>query len=603
MSTALLPVNSRPNVALTALLLGILVGLLGVGIIRDFSGPLLDGGDTDQYAYTSYYFSRNLSVWPAPLLNLYNNQTLYPYGTHHVFLPWGFERDYLYALLDHWPNAEYKPFLQSYYLYSLIVSSVGTFLLLHKRFGYVRALIAGLIVSVFSFYGLYKYPVHLNMAVVHWTVLCMLATFLLLYNLYHSHQTSLRFWLVWAWLHLAILGLELGYVAGYSLAFSTLSIPFIAYLLWQNSNPYGSSRLQALTNWLAVDYKANRISVIGLVLLCVFTAWLYVPLSGQISIDALGYTFPTISEMRVWSHPLRLLIPNLPGIHSNAIPYEQYLHDQSIESYAQTSPGLYLVILAAVGLWQQRTKISLWGPIVLMLLLCLLYHPVMVPTLKLFPWFAFNRHGGRSSMVYPALLCMLALPIRWPLRRAGQVAFLAVMGLLLTEWYQGYTYRQADPPDAIPPTLFTYLQTVRDTPGKAVLDWPFCIQGADALQNSDGLCPFYEAQNGVNTLRRFYHKAVVGQYVGRMHPDLVKPLLRDEWPRLLAPDYQFTTADWDFFDSFLRTNQFAGINLYTSLLTPRQTQAFLTRYGPAIAETTHPMAGRMLFLPLNRQVR
>ena len=602
MSTTPFPVNSRLSVSLTALLLGIGVGLLGVGIVRDFSGPLLDGGDTDQYAYTSYYFAQNLSVWPVPLLDLYNNQTLYPYGTHHVFLPWGFERDYFYALLDHWPNAEYKPFLQFYYLYSLVVGAVGTFLLLHKRFGHVRAIIAGLIVSVFSFYSLYKYPVHLNMAVVHWTVLCMLATFLLLHDLYHNQRISGRFWLVWAWLHLAILGLELGYVAGYALAFSTLSAPFIAYFLWRNSGPHSGNRLRALTNWLADEYKTNRIWVVGLVLLCVVTAWLYVPLCGQISIDALGYTFPNGGEMRVWSHPLRLLIPNLPGIHSHAIPYEQYLHDLPIESYGQTSPGLYLVILAAVGLWQQRGKISLLGPVVLTLLLCLLYHPVVVPTLKLFPWFAFNRHGGRSSMVYPTLLCMLALPIRWPVRRAGQMAFLAVMGLLLTEWFQGYTYRRTNLPDAVPPTLFTYLQTVRDTPGKAVLDWPFCIQGADAVENSDGLCPFYDPQNSLNTLRRFYHKAVVGQYVGRMHPDLVKPLLRDEWPRLLASGYQFTAADWAFLDRFLRTNQFAGINLYTSLLTPQQTQAFLTRYGPAIAETTHPKAGKMLFLPV-QQVR
>ncbi len=219
-----LPGNRLPT-GLIALLPGVVVALLGAGIIRDFSGPLLDGGDTDQYAYTSYYFARNLSLWPVPLLNLFNNQTLYPYGTHHVFLPWGFERDYLYALLDQWPNAEYKPFLQLYYLYSLVVGAVGTFLLLQGRFGVGRAIVVGLIVSVFTFYNLYKYPVHLNMAVVHWTVLCMLATFLLLYNLYYAYPVRLSFWLLWVWLHLAILGLELGYVAGYALAFTTLCAP------------------------------------------------------------------------------------------------------------------------------------------------------------------------------------------------------------------------------------------------------------------------------------------------------------------------------------------------------------------------------------------
>jgi len=594
---------SRLNPLVIAFLVGLSVTALGIGIIRDFSGPLLDGGDTDQYAYTSYYFARNLSVWPIPLLDLYTNQTLYPYGTHHVFLPWGFERDYFYALLDHWPDAEYKPFLQLYYLYSLVVGAVGTFLLLYRRFGYVRATITALIVSIFTFYNLYKYPIHLNMAVVHWTVLCMLATFVLLYDLYQSNRVSLRFWLVWAWLHVAILGLELGYVAGYALTFTLLTVPFIGYQLWQKSRSQEGHRLKALGAWLTAEYRANTAWVISLLALCVITTWLYVPLSAQISIDALGYTFPKVGEMRAWSHPLRLLVPSLPGLDGFAIHYESYLHDTEMESYAQTSPGLYLTILAAVGLWQQRKKSGLWGPVGLMLALCLLYHPVLVPTLKLFPWFAFNRHGGRSSMVYPTLLCMLALPLRLPARRSAQLALLAVIGLMLAEWYYGYTYRQTDPPDTVPPALFTYLRTVRDTPGKAVFDWPFCIQGADAITNSDGLCPFYEQQNGINTLRRFYHKAVVGQYVGRLHPDLVKPLIRDQWPTLLRPNHQFTAADWAFLDRFLRDNQFAGINLYADLLSSEQTRAFMARYGPSTAEARHQTAGRMLFIPLNRQVR
>jgi hypothetical protein len=460
--------------------------------------------------------------------------------------------------------------------------------------------VAGLIVSVFTFYNLYKYPVHLNMAVVHWTVLCMLATFLLLDKLYHSQPVSLPFWLLWVWLHLAVLGLELGYVAGYALAFTTLSAPFIGYWLWQQSKRKERNRLTQLSRWAIESYSSNRSAVLWLAGLCLVTVWLYIPLSAQISIDALGYTFPKTEELRAWSHPLRMLIPSLPGIDSYAIRYETYLHDVFFESYAQTSPGLYLVMLATAGLWQQRKKKGLWAPIVLMLLLCLLYHPVTFPTLKVFPWFAFNRHGGRSSMVYPTLLCMLALSLQWPRSRIARLAVLTVVGLMLAEWYHGYTYRRTDTPIRIQESLFSYLETVRKTPGKAVLDWPFCIQGADRIVNQDGLCPFYEAQNGVNTLRRFHDKAVVGQYVGRLHPDLVKPLLRDQWPRLLALNHRFTEADWAFLAHFLRDNQFAGINLYADLLAPEQTQGFLARYGPAIAATQHPTAGKLLFLQVQK---
>ena len=145
------PVSIAQKTTLVAGLLGLLVAALGAGVIRDFSGPLLDGNDTDQYAYTSYYFANNLTLWPLPALNLLNNQAFYPYGTHHVFLPWGLERDYFYALLNRWPKAEYAPFLQVYYLYSLVVVAVGTYLLLWRRFGHVWAVGVGLVVSVFSF--------------------------------------------------------------------------------------------------------------------------------------------------------------------------------------------------------------------------------------------------------------------------------------------------------------------------------------------------------------------------------------------------------------------------------------------------------------------
>ncbi len=596
------PVSIAQKTTLVAGLLGLLVAALGAGVIRDFSGPLLDGNDTDQYAYTSYYFANNLTLWPLPALNLLNNQAFYPYGTHHVFLPWGLERDYFYALLNRWPKAEYAPFLQVYYLYSLVVVAVGTYLLLWRRFGHVWAVGVGLVVSVFSFYSLFKYPVHLNMAVTHWTVLCMLATFRLLHDLVHRQRVGLPFWLVWAWLHLAVLGLELGYVAGYALAFTTLTAPGIAYLFWRNHVRSAGWKFLALKNWFVVEYTHNSGAVLCLATLLIGTAWAYLPLAGQISVEALSYSFPPMAEMRAWSSPLRLFIPSLRPIDSHAIDYGTYLHDHFFESYAQTSPGLYLTLLGVWGGWQQRRRVWLWAPVAGLLLLCLAYHPVLLPTLKIFPWFAFNRHAGRATLVYPVLLSMLALGVRWPRRGAARVGLLALLVLMGCEWYSGYTYRLHDAPKPVNAGLLTYLRTLRDLPGKAILDWPFCIQGADSPLDFQGLCPHYDAQNGVNTLRRFYHKASVGQYVGRLHPRLLAPFLADQWPRLLRPGYTFTPADWGFLDRFLAENAFAGVQLYPDLLTPTQTAAWVARYGPVLAQTTHPTAGRLWFLP-NRDLQ
>ncbi|WP_332368046.1 hypothetical protein [Spirosoma telluris] len=78
--------------------LGLLTALLGIWIVGDFRHPLSDGTDTDQFEYVGYFFSKNLTLWPLPYLNLVNTQTFYPYGTNQVFLDWGFERDYWYTI-------------------------------------------------------------------------------------------------------------------------------------------------------------------------------------------------------------------------------------------------------------------------------------------------------------------------------------------------------------------------------------------------------------------------------------------------------------------------------------------------------------------------
>ena len=581
--------------------LAILTAALTVAVVGDFRHPLSDGNDTDQYEYVGYFFGKNLSFGPFPHLNLLNNQTFYPYGLNQVFLDWGFERDYWYAGC-YWLFGGAGPYLQFYYVYSLVVAAVGTFLLLQSRFGVPKAFIAGLIVSVFNVYAIFKFPVHLNVCVGHWTILCIVATYRLLYDVSQKRSVSLPYLLLWVWLHVQILGQELAYVAGFALTFTTLTIPVLAVVLYQQY-PRINAWLQVVGSYLREQYNQHRSRVwLGVVLIGV-SLYLFLPLTLQIAFTAWQFDFGAVPELRAWSHPVRLLIPYLPGFDTDAIPYAQFLRD-TFESYGQGSPGLYLTMLAGVGLWQTRRRVALWFPIVAMLLLCLLYHPALFPTLKLFPWFTFNRHGGRSSLVYPVLLVLLALPVRWPrpgqpVRRIGLIAACGLALLMMSEWTHAFRLRISLPVNVASADLLRYCTTVQQQPGAAVLDWPFCTVGADGVGMQEGLCPYYNQQNAVFTFRRFYDKSVVGQYFGRLHPDQIKPFLRDGWPRLLTPGRTFTVQDWQFLDAFLRTNNFAGINLYPDLLTTEQTAAFYQRYGPPIAETRFPAAGRVVFIPIH----
>ncbi|GAB4016494.1 hypothetical protein [Spirosoma koreense] len=582
--------------------LAILVAGLGSWVIGDFSHPLSDGNDTDQFEYVGYFFTKNLLFSPFPHLRLVNTQTFYPYGTNQVFLDWGFERDYWYRLCSILFGGA-GPYLQSYYLYTLLVAALGTFVLLQPRFGIAKSFVAGLVVSIFNFYALWKFPVHMNVGVGHWTTVCMVATYRLLYDVVQKKTVSLPYVLFWMWLHAQILGQELGYVAGFALTFTTLTVPVLAVVLYrQHSSALATSPLTngftLVRDYIQKQFRQHKTGVLCWLLLLLISLYLYLPLTLQIAFTAWQFDFNAVPEMRAWSHPVRLLLPYLPQLDSYSVPYQRWLHD-TFESYGQGSPGLYLTLLAGIGLWHIRHRVTLWLPIVLMLVLCLLYHPVAFPTLKLFPWFSFNRHGGRATLVYPVLFCLLALSVQWPRSQRGRAAMLFLLGLMGAEWTTGYYQRLFYSTSVVSDSVLRYCAVVRTQPGIAVLDWPFCTVGGDGVGAAEGLCPYYEQQNAVFTFRRFYDKSGVGQYFGRLHPNQIQPFLRDGWPRLLKSDRIFTDQDWLFLDNFLRKNHFAGINLYPDLLSPQQVTAFYRRYGTPIAETRFPAAGRVVFLPLS----
>ena len=592
---------STPRITLSWFLtLGIVVTTLTVWAVGDFSQPMSDGNDTDVYEYVGYYFWKNGTLWPFPHLNLNNNQTFYPYGTNQTFLDWGFERDYWYAFC-YWLNGNRPgPYIQFYFVYSLAVTALGSFWLLRNRFPAWRLFVLGLAVSVFNFYSLFKFPVHLNVCIGHYTILCIVATYRLLADMLDRRPVTLSYLILWATLHVLVLSQELGYVAGFGLAFTTITIVLTLPRLKPNAAWAGAKDSRWLWTQNLLPRSSDRgwrlplASAGGVLMLAL---WLYLPLALQIVLNARQFDFGDVVPSRMWSHPARLLIPYLPPFDAIRLDYQAIFED-SFETYGQSRPGFWLVLAAVVGGWSIRRRAALWLPIMVMLTLCLLYHPLLLPTLKIFPWFAFNRHGGRASLIYPVLLSLLALHLPLPKNRVSLLAMSALGILMLIEWSYPYSRYLTIRRPTLPASFFRYVGIVQNTPGEAILDWPFCTTGADGPTATAELCPHYQEQNAVFTFRRFYDKKGVGQYFGRLSTAQIEPFRRDGWPRLLAPNHIFTEADWQFLDQFLRKNDFAGINLYPDLIRPEQVRQFYARYGQPVAETRFPAAGRVQFLKL-----
>jgi hypothetical protein len=590
-------------------------------VIKNFSTPLtgwtgigpwginnINFDYVDTQEYPGFYFAKNLKFNPFPQLNLINNQSFYPYGTNSVYQPWVVEKDIFYAIL-YWFFG-IGPWLQVYYLLSVMITAVGTFSLLLGDYGFAKASGAGFIVSFCNFYAIHKYPHHFNLAIVHWTILGIITDFLIVKRVGLRQHVSLKLLLVRGCLLLLSIGQELGYIAGFTLMSFTVSILFIAVVVCYRYLrgefrliELGVKKVEAYKN----DFVATRKTCLALISISIIPTFLYLPLVIQIVREAKKFEFSS-SGIDWWVNPLRLLIPFFPMINPEK-NFDKIFLDVP-EALGDGSPGWFLLIVGTIGLWQARRKIIIFIPLLIIFVLCLLYAPNLwlFPTLKIFPWFAFNRVSGRSTVIYPVILCILALHINfdWLSLRKRQLLSGLLVLLACVEFYTAYSFKKDYQPYVLDKNFFAYMDYVKKQPGEAVLDWPFCALGG----NGPAICTYYRNNSGIFALRRFHEKKVMGQYYGRLHPSLIEPYFQAGWDKLFIPDITktrqarcFREGEWSFFTEFYKLNDFAGINLYVDRLPEGCAKEFHKRFGYPTKETFLPDVGRIQFIQKTPELR
>ncbi len=586
-------------------------------IIQDFSSPLVGGGDIDLWEYTGFYFSKNLSFFPLPHLSFINNQSFYPYGTNAVFQPWSIERDSYYAVM--YSIFGIGSWLQFYYLFSLIFVASGTSILLVRDYGLYRATGAGLLMSFFNFYAIHKYPYHFNIIVTHWIVFSLIVDFLIVRRIVLKQHLSLKLILVRVCLVVLVLGLELGYLAGFALMSFTISsfyiITIIIYRCLIKKEQHLSALILCKLKSLKIEFSNQPYVSTFLLLLTGILSYYYLPLVFQIAKEAKSFDFTGVTMGAWWASPLRIFIPYIPGIDPGQAIFEQLFRD-SPEGFGAASPGWFLLILGTVGLWQSRKKFTIFIPLLIIFLLCLFYNPADFPTLKIFPWFAFNRVGGRATVIYPVIFTIFALHINYERWRSPFKKIIALLLVLLacTEIYTAYSLKVAYyQTSSLDKNFFNYMTFVKQQPGEAVLDWPFCVAGGNGL-GLNNLCPYVFKNGPIFALRRFHEKKVMGQNFSRLHPSQLQPYLQAGWDKLFFPNNPdiaqatqqkrcFRSDEWAFFTDFYVFNDFAGINLYTDLIPESCTKEFYQRFGSPSIETQLAEAGKLSFIVKSPELR
>ncbi len=582
--------------------------LVSVVVLPDLRHPILGAGDINLWGYQGYYVANNFHLLPVPHLDLVNDQTLYPIGTNQVFQPWAVERELFQAALVRLFGP--GPWLQVYLLFSLAVAMLGAYRLLLEEEGRARAACFAFVVTFCSFGALWRFPSQAGMAFLHWTTLGLIADYLLSRRLWERRPWPGRLLLARLALLGLALGLDVGYVAGISIASFMLTLAWGLLVSWVRAGgtwPFGRSRLRGWYEELRADLQRNRSTAIVLGAVMLWAFGVYVPLVGEIALAARGFDFSDFQDALWWASPARLLLPILPGVDPAWVG--KLVHDSPEGSFV-TQPGLAIVLAGAAGLWAGRHRFGAVVPLVALFCGLLALNETTLRWFRLVPWFSFARVGGRFSLVYPTVLCLFALGLArqgWRGRRG--LAAGVLVALLAAETATAYAGPLLRRPAFVPDAAFgAFMKAVEAAPGEAVLEWPFCIAAGNGVSTGE-LCPYYLRQAGISALRQFHGKKVVGHYFGRLHPDQVAPFMAAGWQHLFVPNglplsWSATRQRRDllepesrFLEDFFLLNDFCGMIVYADLLPAESVRRLHELVGPPVAEITYPGVGRMEFLP------
>ncbi|MFA6034318.1 MAG: hypothetical protein WC889_15570, partial [Myxococcota bacterium] len=340
--------------------------------------------------------------------------------------------------------------------------------------------------------------------------------------------------------------------------------------------------------------------------------WLYLPILFQVMHKYVQYSWETGGSF--WANPVRIFLPWFPLLNADHPAVNAFLRD-NVELVGNMSPGWTIAIPAAAGLFFiVKNRMRSYLPLVVLLLLFLLHNPVHFAVLKAFPWYREARVFGRFSLIFPVIMPLVALAawepfLAWTGRHRWLWAVIAPVVLL--ELFG--VYSRAGTFEPMPAyKVEPYMAAVRNTPGAALLDWPFCIAGGNGVGTAD-LCPFYNRNQTTYGLERWHQKKLISAYLGKLTHSQIKPFVDQGWPllfeRMLGAESSLPIGarsrfgrcpdeeEWAFLIGFLKRGDFAGVQLYSDLAGKDCAEEFHRRIGPPSAFITLPVTGPTEFIP------
>ncbi|MER0438812.1 hypothetical protein [Emticicia sp. W12TSBA100-4] len=571
--------------------------------------PLSGGGDVDEWEYVGYYLSQHLSFKPFPSLVFNHNQTFYPFGTTQVFSDWSLESNYWFALF--YNNFGHGAWLNYYYIISLIVSFLGTYLIVKKDFGQNKAFFVGFVVTFFNFYALNKYPHHYNHSTIHWAILSLFTDFILVKRIIKSENISLKWVFLKAFVLLATLGMNLGYICGFALNSFVISLICVIIVLLKRVLK-NENQIKTYFQCWSNDLKTSPLLYLLLSFPILLIIYFYLPLVFQIYFEAKSFHLDNANAPHFWSHPLRILLPYFPKINTIYNPYREILKDMP-EGMGSGSPGWFCLGLGIIGFFGNRKQFwMVFLPFLILLVISTFYHPNKIPTLKIFPWGAYNRVPSRFTSLLPVIFSCFFLPTDLKIIPFKKVFVLLFTTFFVLELSVVYSFRFERKPYEFDKNFFEYVENLKKQKGEAVMDFPFCIVGGDGTGLRENLCPIFQKTCNVYALSRFHGKKVIGGYYSHVHESAVKGFVGvgvgswakpdndsyiEGWKKATKIINSFDEQQLKHFVKYFQYNEFAGINVCVDLIPSEMYQQIVEAIGQPTNSTYFPGAGKVVFIP------
>ena len=552
----------------------------GRGYVEDFCGDI-----------SRRVMAENLKLFGRPVFK--TDLYMAPGGMSVPFFSWSIERDWLGAYVWMW-NKDF-PFVWAYFLVSLIGSYVGVGFILKKMgFGKAGAWLFAALVVVAHIPRHFKLWHHFEYVAQHWVYWTVFLDAWIWSRYFREKRWDLNLELWRGVCMVGVLGTP-GYLWGpMILEWGVLRIAMIAAVLVPllRKKPLG---------W-RISFESKRATfpvIVGLAFSAITLIW-FLPLVKEMSLlgeipQPLGW-FAQIKDVifPLWLPPL------LGPLGWSSILPRPFFRAETVVTI-----GWFLWVPAIAGAFLLVRKNGWRGfalvlPYLFLIFVALVYsasssrnffHDLVQSSV---PFMKFFRNANRWGIFLPYFVAPMIV-LAWPELRSWftslgrqKWALLVVFTIFSGVEISWLMFPTKDLPSLHRSTV-KLLEQVKQAPGSAVLDMPFCVAGGNGVCTREQ-CPNYPSSTIGACFSTWHEKKVYGLYQSRLvfaQCEIYDRAPYVSWFDAWAKQRCLTPPEWDEFCAYLDEHpELSAVMVYpgiwTAVAKPECRAEFNRRLGPPI---------------------